>query len=96
MFWNDADELHACSSCSTRQAVARSAAVDADRDGTLLVHHPDTDGPVEALVETDRTASNATSRYRLKELPPSTAEAAGATAGRADSSDDDFEALVAE
>lgn len=96
VFGNDADELHACSNCSTQRAVARGAAVDAGRDGTLLVHHPDTDEPVEALMETDRTASNATGRYRLEELPPSTAESAATRPGRPDGTDEAFEALVAE
>ena len=95
VFGNDADELHACSNCSTQRAVARGAAVDANRDGTLLVHHPDTDEPVEALIETDRTESNATGRYRFEELPPTTTESATTTPGQGDGIDEAFETLVA-
>lgn len=96
VFGNDDDELHACPNCSTQRALARGAGVDADRDGTLLVHHPDRDEPVEAVIETDRTDSTPTTQYEFDELSPSPLAGDEQAQGRATSSDEAFEALVAE
>lgn len=91
VFGNDADELHACSNCSTQRAVARGAGVDADRDGTPLVHRPDTDDPVRTVTTVDDDPIEQPEQYRLEIVPDGTSDGPTATANTVDSQ---FDALV--
>ncbi|MFU1783181.1 hypothetical protein ACM16X_17575 [Haloarcula japonica] len=95
VFGNDDDEVHACRNCSTQGAIANGAAVDADRDGTPLVHRPDLDEPVEAVFHETDSDPDTEDRVTLNELRErsATTQAASST----DNHDDEaFAALVAE
>ncbi|GGM50210.1 hypothetical protein [Haloarcula argentinensis] len=94
VFGNDDNEVHACRNCSTQGAIANGAAVDADRDGTPLVHRPDADEPVEAVFdETDSDTDAVEDRLTLEEMreQPATMQDS-----MTDPHDDAFAALVAE
>ena len=96
VFGNEHTELHACRNCSTQGAISNGAAVDADRDGTRLVHRPGVDEPVEAVFhetesDEDRTAEE---RVMLEELRKQSVTVQDSTTDQHD--DDAFAALVAE
>ena len=91
VFGNDSNELHACSNCSTQRAVARGAAVDDDRDGTPMVHRPDTDDPVRTVTTVDDEPTEQPERYRLETLRDGTWDGSTATSHTENSK---FEALV--
>ncbi|MDS0223652.1 hypothetical protein NDI54_20120 [Haloarcula sp. S1AR25-5A] len=91
VFGNDDDEVHACRNCSTQGAIANGAAVDADRDGTPLVHRPDVDEPVEAVFHEAESEDHVT----LEELREQSATTR--TTSSTDHHDDEaFAALIAE
>ncbi|GCF16065.1 hypothetical protein Harman_40000 [Haloarcula mannanilytica] len=96
VFGNEHTEVHACRNCSTQGAVANGAAVDADRDGTLLVHRPGVDEPVEATFhETDSDKDCTTEgRVTLEELRERSVTMQDSTTEHTE--DDAFAALVAE
>lgn len=91
VFGDDANELHACSNCSTQRAVARGAAVDDDRDGTPLVHRPDTDDPVRTVTTVDDKPTEQPERHRLETLPDGAWDTPGTPSSTGDSQ---FDALV--
>jgi len=95
VFGNEHTEVHACRNCSTQGAIANGAAVDADRDGTRLVHRPGVDEPVEAtLHETDPDEDcNTEERVILEELRKQSVTVQDSTTDHHD--DDAFGALVA-
>ncbi|MGB9934129.1 DUF7563 family protein [Haloarcula amylolytica] len=96
VFGNDDDEVHACRNCATQGAIANGAAVDADRDGTRLVHRPGVDEPVEATFhETDSEADcTAEDRVTLAELRERSVTMQDSTTEHTE--DDAFAALIAE
>jgi len=95
VFGNDDDEVHACRNCSTQGDIANGAAVDADRDGTPLVHRPDVDEPVEAVFHETESKEDTADRVTLEELREQSASTQ--TPSRTDNHDDEaFAALVAE
>jgi len=95
VFGNDDDEVHACRNCSTQGAIANGAAVDADRDGTPLVHRPDVDEPVEAVFHETDSDADTEDRVTLEELREQSATPQ--TTSRTDHHDDEaFAALIAE
>jgi hypothetical protein len=96
VFGNEHNELYACRNCSTQGAIANGAAVDADRDGTRLVHRPGVDEPVEAVFhETDPDEDcTAEDRVTLEELRKQPVTMQDSTTEHTD--DDAFAALVAE
>jgi len=94
VFENDKDELHACPNCSTQRALARGTGVDADRDGALLVHHPDKSEPVEALIETDRTEFGLTNRCQFEDRSAATVCPNENTQTCPPSTDDTFKTLI--
>ena len=95
VFGNDDNEVHACRNCSTQGAIANGAAVDADRDGTPLVHRPNVDEPVEAVFdETDSDTNPVEDRLTLEEIHEQPATIQDSTTDNRD--DKAFAALVAE
>ncbi|WP_049938431.1 DUF7563 family protein [Haloarcula marismortui] len=95
VFGNDDDEVHACRNCATQGAIANGAAVDADRDGTPLVHRPDVDEPVEAVFHEAESEEDSEDYVTLEELreQPTTTQTGSST----DHHDDEaFAALIAE
>lgn len=93
VFGNEDGEVHACTSCSTHRAIARGAAVDEDRDGTLLVHRPGVDEPMPAVFHEADDQSTDSDPLLLEEVEASTT----ATPVRSTESEDTpFAALVAE
>lgn len=68
VFGNEHTELHACRNCSTQGAISNGAAVDADRDGTRLVHRPGVDEPVEAVFHETKSGEDTEDHVTLEEL----------------------------
>ncbi|WP_336339634.1 DUF7563 family protein [Haloarcula brevis] len=94
VFGNEETEVHACRNCSTQGAIANGAAVDADRDGTPLVHRPDVDEPVKAVFhETESDTKADEDRLTLEEMREQLPTIQDSTT---DHCDDAFAALVAE
>ncbi|NLV08288.1 hypothetical protein GOC83_19410 [Haloarcula rubripromontorii] len=98
VFGNEQNEVHACRNCSTQGAIANGAAVDADRDGTLLVHRPGVDEPVEATfheTESDEEGSD-DECFSLSELRARSSSPSSPDSPTERYDDESFAALVAE
>ena len=98
VFGNEDDEVHACTNCSTHRAIARGAAVAPDRDGTLLVHRPGLDEPVDAVIRDedgdDHELETAT-RFSLTDVHDQLSESLTQSSSTPGADGEAFAALVA-
>ena len=96
VFGNDDDEVHACRNCATQGAIANGAAVDADRDGTPMVHRPDVDEPVEAVFHEAESEEDTADHVTLEELREQSPSDSTPDAATETHDDEAFVALIAE